>query len=85
MSTPVCATCDDTHRMTLSRDGDADRVVMCTGCPVPCQRCHGGNGPFCATTPCGCACHVGCLECPAECRVCDEKGHCPDHCRGEST
>jgi len=24
--------------------------------------------------------HVRC-DCPTECGVCDERGHCPDHCR----
>lgn len=56
--TPVCTICNDTHSMVLHRDGDADRVVMCTRCPVPCQRCRAdGNGPFCETTPCPCECH----------------------------
>jgi hypothetical protein len=51
---PVCKTCNDTHRMSL--DG---RWVMCTRCPLPCQRCRfGGNGPYCETTPCACDCHA---------------------------
>lgn len=49
--TPTCSTCNDTHVMPLG-----DREVMCTRCPRPCERC--GNGPFCATTPCGCSCHA---------------------------
>ncbi len=56
----VCETCRDTHVMTLHREGDPskDREVMCTRCPVPCQRCRaGGNGPYCAKTRCACACH----------------------------
>ncbi|MEO7895882.1 MAG: hypothetical protein ABIR65_01165 [Pseudolysinimonas sp.] len=52
---PVCSTCSDTHMMPL---GD-DYAVMCTHCPIPCQRCRsGGNGPYCTTTPCGCECHA---------------------------
>lgn len=59
MTRPVCKTCNDTHRMTQAREGDNDRVVMCTSCPVPCQRCRaGGRGAFCEKTPCRCACHV---------------------------
>jgi hypothetical protein len=51
----VCSTCQDTHRMHMEDVGD----VMCTFCPVPCQRCRsGGNGPYCKTTPCDCACHT---------------------------
>lgn len=42
--------------MTLTRDGEVDQVVMCTRCPLPCREC-GQGGPFCATTPCACACH----------------------------
>ena len=49
----VCSTCNDTHAMTL--DG---AIVMCTRCPVPCQKCReGGTGPYCAITPCPCSCH----------------------------
>ena len=66
---PVCSTCNDTHQMTIHGEGEVDRVVMCTQCPVPCQRCRaGGNGPYCEKTPCDCACHAkhrtsdGCSE-----------------------
>lgn len=53
---PVCSTCNDTHRMPFGED-HAD--VMCTRCPTPCRRCRaGGNGPYCATTPCACLCHL---------------------------
>jgi hypothetical protein len=49
----ACSTCDDTHVMHLR--GDA---VMCTRCPVPCQKCRaGGTGAFCERTPCACECH----------------------------
>lgn len=48
---PTCTTCRDSHRMT--RDG---REVPCTFCPLPCAQCR--SGPYCATTPCACACHV---------------------------
>jgi hypothetical protein len=59
MKKPICSTCNDTHRMTLQRDGHEDQVVMCTFCPVPCQKCReNGNGPFCGTTPCACDCHA---------------------------
>lgn len=67
---PVCARCDDTHTVHLE-----DRSQMCTACPVPCSECRqGGNGPYCATTPCACACHtkaapaartLRCLRCGA--------------------
>ncbi len=51
--TVVCSTCSDTHSMSLG-----DRTVLCTHCPTPCQSCReGGNGAFCATTPCACDCH----------------------------
>lgn len=56
----VCKTCNDTHRMTLSdgAEGGDSRKVICTRCPVPCQRCRvGGNGPYCESMPCACACH----------------------------
>ncbi len=57
MTKPICDTCNDTHRMTLTRDGEANQVVMCTRCPLPCREC-GQGGPFCTAAPCGCACHV---------------------------
>ena len=53
---PICSTCNDTHTMTLG-----DREVMCTRCPVPCDRCQQGTpptAPYCATTPCPCSCHT---------------------------
>lgn len=51
---PVCSRCNDTHRM-----GPDGAPFMCTMCPVPCQECSsGGNGPYCETTPCKCACHA---------------------------
>lgn len=51
---PVCDVCNDSHMMTLEDQGD----VMCTRCPVPCQKCRvGGRGPYCENTPCGCNCH----------------------------
>jgi hypothetical protein len=50
----VCNSCNDTHWVDTARGRH-----MCTRCPVPCQRCRvGGNGAFCAATPCACACHV---------------------------
>jgi hypothetical protein len=56
--TPICTTCADTHVMWLGDDGDS-RKVMCTRCPVPCQQCReGGNGAYCAVTPCPCGCHA---------------------------
>lgn len=57
-SPPVCTTCNDTHQMPLGEDDDR-RMVMCTRCPKPCQRCRaGGNGPYCERTPCSCVCHA---------------------------
>ena len=50
---PVCETCNDTHLMPYGGDR-----VMCTRCPVPCQRCRaGGTGAFCGKTLCECQCH----------------------------
>src|SRR5690242_17955735 len=58
----VCSTCDDTHEMTLHRPNGDERKVMCTSCPVPCERCRaGGNGPYCTTPRCACDCHGGAL------------------------
>lgn len=62
----ICSTCNDTHKMALR-----DRMVPCTRCPLPCDDCRGhelparrnltdrrgGNGAFCAVTPCACPCH----------------------------
>jgi len=54
---PVCDNCNDQHLMSSWEDCSE---VMCTACPVPCQKCRrGGNGPYCETTPCACACHHG--------------------------
>lgn len=51
----MCTACNDTHRLRLFSTGD---IVMCTQCPIPCQECRaGGNGPYCASTPCTCECH----------------------------
>lgn len=55
----VCGICKDTHQMQIgdSNYGD-DRMVMCTHCPRPCQKCRqGGTGAFCTNTPCSCHCH----------------------------
>jgi hypothetical protein len=52
VAVPVCTTCNDTHVMPATG-------YACTHCPVPCQSCRAdGNGPYCTTTPCTCACHV---------------------------
>ena len=49
----MCSTCNDTHLMSYGEDR-----VMCTRCPVPCQKCRaGGTGAFCGKTPCECQCH----------------------------
>jgi hypothetical protein len=60
---PVCGTCKDTHAIPAPY-GDSgpfgDGTRMCTDCPTPCDRCRaGGRGPYCASTPCACTCHVG--------------------------
>lgn len=47
---PTCATCNDTHRMKLG-----EREVMCTSCPVPCEKCQ--LVAYCKTSPCSCGCH----------------------------
>ena len=53
----ICTTCNDTHMMLF---GEYHDEVMCTHCPMPCQRCRaGGHGAFCETTPCPCDCHAG--------------------------
>lgn len=53
--TYVCKVCKDTHKMVFETDG---RSVMCTNCPVPCNKCRAnGNGPYCEQTPCSCECH----------------------------
>jgi hypothetical protein len=59
----VCDTCNDTHTMPLHDSSGNVRDVMCTRCPTPCEKCRGrtpggGGGPYCAKTPCACACHV---------------------------
>lgn len=52
---PVCKYCNDTHWVHSVIGG----TVLCQYCPVPCQKCReGGNGPFCAKTPCDCECHA---------------------------
>ncbi len=59
MADSVCTTCNDTHIMVMGEGGYDEREVMCTRCPVPCQKCRaGGNGAFCERTPCSCACHA---------------------------
>lgn len=50
---PVCATCDDTHRMSY---GDVE--VWCTRCPIPCQTCRQKDGAYCQRAPCPCTCHI---------------------------
>jgi hypothetical protein len=52
---PDCARCNDTRKVWRE---DLEREVWCTYCPRPCTRCDAGGGhPYCATTPCACACH----------------------------
>lgn len=52
---PVCNQCGDTHTVWIT---GIERMVMCTACPVPCDKCRkDGNGPYCSTTPCTCDCH----------------------------
>lgn len=59
----VCSVCRDTHKMTLHYDNGDEQVVSCTHCPTPCQQCRfGGNGAYCATTPCSCKCHKPVME-----------------------
>lgn len=61
---PVCANCNDTHRVPAP-DGQGgpfgDGMWMCTSCPTPCRVCAAseGRGAFCARTPCSCGCHRG--------------------------
>jgi len=53
MSQFTCEKCHDTHVIKCW-----DQDIMCTHCPVPCQKCRaGGNGPYCEHTPCDCSCH----------------------------
>lgn len=60
---PVCETCRDTHRVERHRSNGDVQEVMCTSCPTPCEACRSrgpgrAGGPFCAVTPCPCACHA---------------------------
>lgn len=72
----VCTQCDDTHQVTIRYDGREDRTQMCTSCPTPCEKCRqDGNGPFCETTPCPCACHH-CETCGAWKGLDKTKGEC---------
>lgn len=85
---PVCSDCNDTHWV----DGERGRQ-MCQRCPVPCQKCReGGNGPFCAETPCSCECHQNkqtaedseepaedrCVHCGRTLEGEGDSGHCLD-------
>ncbi len=59
---PVCETCQDTHLMWMHNSSGDLEQVMCTRCPTPCEGCRSrgpgqAGGPYCATTPCACACH----------------------------
>lgn len=58
MSAPVCAACNDTH---VYWSATAERELMCTRCPRPCEVCRRGAdgipGAYCNQTPCSCACH----------------------------
>jgi hypothetical protein len=59
----VCSSCKDSHLITLHRDGQEDRVVPCTSCPMPCDFCAfqiagQSRDSYCAKTPCSCSCHV---------------------------
>lgn len=58
MDDHACKTCSDTHRMPAPEDVGGE--WPCTRCPTPCRSCacNGGRGAYCATTPCGCVCHV---------------------------
>jgi hypothetical protein len=54
----VCSACGDTHTRFIGEWGP----VMCTLCPVPCEKCRRkkpGDIPsaYCVSTPCSCACH----------------------------
>lgn len=52
----ACGDCLDGHRVWSYK---RETWEMCTRCPTPCQTCRaGGTGPYCAATPCGCACHA---------------------------
>lgn len=54
-ATPVCRRCGDTHAVW---DSQIERMVMCTACPVPCDKCRkDGNGAYCDTPHCPCDCH----------------------------
>lgn len=76
--TVVCETCDDTHWMPFG-----DGTMLCTRCPVPCHRCRaGGNGPYCATTPCACGCHLQDVApaCPVGSHECAIRRVCTNAC-----
>jgi hypothetical protein len=48
----VCKICNDTHQMWLTV---LERNVLCTACPVPCDKCQ--QGAFCKEIHCSCSCH----------------------------
>lgn len=67
----VCKQCNDTHKMWHHRQ---EREVPCTHCPRPCDKCrHGGNGAYCTTTPCPCACHKGVVDDDESVKACDDE------------
>lgn len=58
MTTPFCSACNDSHRMPFHTPSGDETEVMCTRCPVPCEKCRGRpQGAYCMTTPCPCRCH----------------------------
>lgn len=58
MNSPICTACNDSHKMIVLDHYEQECTQMCTGCPLPCQKCRaGGNGPYCTNTPCDCGCH----------------------------
>lgn len=57
MTDHVCHICKDTHVMPFHGES-GERLVPCTYCPTPCQKCRkGGFGAYCEHTPCDCDCH----------------------------
>lgn len=51
---PVCSACNDSHEVWSER---FERNILCTRCPVPCDKCRVKQGAYCEHTPCNCSCH----------------------------
>lgn len=71
---PVCATCNDTHR--IEHPEQRGMKYLCMDCPLPCHKCVGEEAlgrSYCATAPCPCLCHQ-----PAQKADRNEDHECPE-------